>query len=242
MILNEKRTLELLLAIVLFVNVLAWFYARDFKARWINVPPAPGEAGAVVLTLGDKQMAYRALGLMLQNLGDMGGRSTALKDYDYGELTKWFFLMDRLDPVSDFVPFLAAYYFGSSQDPEKLRPMLDYLLTVGRRPEGEKWRWLAQGVFLARYQMKDMDKALELAHVLAEVENEDMPGWARQMPGFVLAAKGEKEAAYAIMMETLKSSADKLHPAEVNYMREYICTRILDEDEARGHSLCQDIP
>ncbi len=240
--LNTEQILAALFTLVILINVLTWFYARDIKGYWINVPPVPGEIGAVSFALGDKQFAYRGLGIMLQNLGDTGGNSTALKDYDFNELTKWFFLMDRLDPKSDYMPFLAAYYFGGSQEPEKIRPMLDYLIQAGGKPEGQKWRWLAQGVYLARYRLNDLDKALEMAHILAKIDNDDMPGWARQMPGMVLTAKGEKEAAYAIMVETLKSSADKLHPAEVNFMRAYICEQVLDADEASAHPLCQDIP
>jgi len=239
---KKDKILKAVLAFVLAVNILTWFYAREAQGRWLNVPPVPGKLGVVSFSLGDKQFAYRSLGIVLQNLGDTGGRTTSLKDYDYDRLTQWFFLMDDLDPISDFVPFLASYYFGGVQDPKKFRPVLDYLAEIGTRPEGQKWRWLAQGVYLARYRMNDLDKALELAYKLARVENDDMPGWARQMPGFVLTAKGEKEAAYALMVETLKSSADKLDPTEVNYMREYICTRILDENEARGHPLCQNIP
>lgn len=234
--------MKVLLALVLFTNVMVWFYARDVRAAWLNVPPVPSQIGAAAFGIGDRQLAYRVFGITLQNMGDTGGRSTSLNDYDYEALTRWFFLMDTLDPKSDYVPFLAAYYFGSVQDPEKFRPVLDYLQLVGARPEGQKWRWLAQGVYIARYRMNDLDKALELAHILAGNENKDMPGWARQMPGFILSAKGEKEAAYAIMVETLKTSADKLHPNEVNYMRDYICTRILDERSAQGHPLCQNIP
>ncbi|GJL84519.1 MAG: hypothetical protein DHS20C02_02940 [Micavibrio sp.] len=242
MFVHREKILKFLLSIAVLANVLTWVYARDVQARWTNVPPVPNELGAAGFALGDKQFAYRALGLMLQNMGDTGGRSTALQDYNYEELTKWLFLMDQLDSESNYVPYLASYYFGSVQKPEMLRPMMDYFVAVGNTPYGEKWRWLAQGVYLARFRMNDLDKALEMAHVLAKIDNDQMPVWARQMPGFVLTAQGEKEAAYAIMVETLKSSADKLHPNEVNAMRAYICIRILDIEEARTHPLCQDIP
>lgn len=231
---------KILLGIALAVNVLTWFYARDVQARWANVPPVPDEAGAAGFGFGDTQFSYRSLGLMLQNMGDSGGRSTALKDYNYDELTKWFFLMNALDPKSDYVPYLAAYYFGGVQNPEMLRPMLDYFIAIGNTSEGEKWRWLAHGAYLARFRMNDLDKALEMANMLAKIEKDDMPLWARQMPAFVMNAKGEKEAAYAIMLETLKSSGGKLHPNEVNAMRAYICEQILDPVAARENPLCKD--
>ncbi len=238
---RKEKIIKIMLGVAVLVNTLTWFYARDVQARWANVPPVPDEIGATSFALGDKQFAYRTLGLMLQNMGDAGGRSTPLQDYDYDELTKWLFLMDRLDPKSDHIPYLASYYFGGVQKPEMLRPMMDYFVAVGNTSYGEKWRWLAQGAYLARFRMNDLDKALEMANTLAKIEKDDMPFWARQMPAFILTAKGEKEAAYAIMLETLKSSAEKLHPNEVNAMRAYICTRILDITEARANPLCEDI-
>ena len=113
--------------------------------------------------LGDPSLAYRANSVVLQNLGNTGGRTVSLDQYNYDDLTQWFFLQDKLDQKSDFIPYLASYYFGSVQDPEIFRPILDYLQMVGERPYEEKWRWLAQAVFMARYTMKDLDKALELA-------------------------------------------------------------------------------
>src|SRR5690606_23680957 len=133
--------------------------------------------------------------------GDTGGRTTSLNDYNYEELAKWFFLADTLDPVSNYVPYLAAFYFGGVQEPEKFRPVLDYLVHVGNRAEGEKWRFLAHAVYLARFELEDNDTALELANKLARVNNPNMPGWTRQMPAFIMNTQGKKEAAYALLLE-----------------------------------------
>ncbi|MCB1556578.1 MAG: hypothetical protein KDJ15_04605 [Alphaproteobacteria bacterium] len=190
------------------------------------------------MALGDTQLAYRSAGIMLQNLGDSGGRAVALKDYDYDRLGRWFSQGDRWDPRSDFMPFLAAYYYGSVPDPKKLDPVITYLAQAGARPSGEKWRWLAQAVFLARYRQEDLAKAYDLATRLASLPVE-MPSWARQMPAFVSLAQGNKEAAYDIMIGILKTEAEKLPPQEVNFMVDYICTRILDAAAASIHPLCQ---
>lgn len=231
-----------LLLIAVLANIGVWHSVRHVKSRWLNVPPVPSEAGILAFTLGDKEFAYRFVSLVLQNLGDVGGRSLMLKEYDYAELTRWMYLADKLDPVSDFVPYLASNYFGAVTPAETMRPMIAYLREIGNRPDGQKWRWLGQAVYLARFRMNDMELAKELAYELANNKNPKIPGWARQMPGFVLNAHGEKEAAYAIMVETLKSSADKLSPQEVNYMRVYICTRILDKKQANSNPLCENLP
>jgi len=235
-----ELSVRCVLAFAIFLNIVFWFYGRDLRTEWGNVPPAPDVQYASAYGLGDSSFAYRMNGLMLQNLGDVGGRVTPLRDYDYQALTDWFFVQDSLDPQSDYTPYLASYYFSAVQDPHKFRPVLDYLKEVGRRPEGEKWRWLAQGVFMARFKMGDLQLALELAKVLAQSKAAGLPTWARQMPVFILNARGDGKAAYALMLQILKTSANTMHPNEVREMKRYICTRILSEEEARDNPLCAE--
>lgn len=237
---KSKRVLRLqiCIAVALFLNVIYWFSVRDVQAQWGNVPPAPENYYAATFGLGDKSFAYRVNSLMLQNMGDSGGRVTPLKDYNFETLTKWFFVQDYLDPRSNYIPQLASYYFGSLQEPEKYRPVLDYLEHVGVRTEGERWRWLAHAVYFARFKLNDQDKALSLAYKLARSEHPDMPGWTRQMPAIILNSEGDSKAAYTIMVEILRSQIDELHPNEVNAMKEYICVRVLTEDERKDNPLC----
>jgi len=237
--LSQEKIIQICLALAFLLNLFCWFYVRDVQSYWTNVPPAPDKKYASVFGLGDSSFAYRINGIVLQNLGDTGGRFTALNHYNYEALGKWFLVQDHLDPVSDFIPYLAAYYFGSVQDPEMLPPVLDYLTETGGRDYGNKWRWLAQGVFLARYQMKDLDRALHMAEILASTKNDNVPEWVRQMPAFVLTARGEEEAAYALFVEILKTRGKQLHPNEVNAMKAFICTRILDANAAKADPICE---
>ncbi len=234
-----EHKVRFFLVLALIFNILFWFYGRGIQSQWTNVPPAPDDKYASAYGLGDASFAYRLNGIMLQNIGDTGGRVTSLKDYNYNDLSRWFFLQNQLDSSSDYTPYLASYYFGSVQEPEKFRPVLDYLMSVGLQTSGEKWRWLAQGVYLARYKMKDLDKALEMAKILANTPYEKAPGWVRQMPAFVMTEKGEKKAAYALLLEILKTSSQDLHPNEVNAMRAYMCSRLLTKEESEVNPLCQ---
>lgn len=239
--LTSKTSLISFFFVAVLLNALVWHSVRPVMARWMNVPPAPALAGASLTGIGDTQFAYRIYGIMMQNFGDTGGRTTALADYDYEALGDWLMLQHRLDPVSDYTPFLAAYVFGGSQKPEKLGPVIRYLEVAAGDGEGQKWRWLAHAVYLARFRMNDMDMALRLAHKLAAFKNPEMASWARQAPVFVMTAMGDKEAAYALMMSLITSDADKLHPNEVNAMVDYLCTRILDKKQAENHPLCADL-
>ncbi len=224
--------------VVLALNVSLWFTVKSLRTEWGNVPPTPGKVGALWTALGDEQFAYRLYGLFIQNMGDTGGRVVSLNEYNYEELSKWFVLQNELDPRSDFTPFLAGYFFGFIKDPEKLRPLVRYLELAAGNGEGEKWRFLAQAAFLARFKMQDQELALKLAYKLSQFDNPGMPPWAKQMPAFILSSEGEKEAAFALMVSLLETERENLHPNEVNAMLDFICTRTLDKDDARIEQIC----
>jgi len=235
---NKKYITYFCFCMVLSLNIAFWTYSNNMRAMWSNVPPVPTIEGAKIMTLGDGQFFYRMSGIMLQNLGDLGGQSTRMSLYNYPMLGEWFSLVDALDEKSNFFPMLAAYYYGPTGEAEDLRPVIDYLTKVGMRPEGEKWRWLAQAIYLARYKHNDINLALELAQILAEHPNTNRPGWSYQMPAFILNAKGDKEAAVGILTRLLIDEVDNMHPVEVSFMVDYICNRLLDEDEKKMHPLC----
>jgi hypothetical protein len=223
----KKKTPFIFFLFFIIANFVFWQYSHKIQAEWANVPPPPAQEKASLLAIGDRQLAYRSYATMLQNLGNTGGRGMALKKYDYEKLRDWFFLTDKLDPLSDAVPMLASSYFGAVDDPKKIDYVLDYLEIAGARAEREKWRWLAQAVFLARHIQKDNDRALDLAYKLASNKNPDMADWAKQMPAFILQDEGQSELAYKIMLNILISNIDTLHPNEINYMQDYICNTLL---------------
>jgi hypothetical protein len=235
----QRQFLYAFFVLIVAAHVFAWLQLRAVQARWLNVPSAPGKAGITAFALGDQQLAYRIVGVMLQNIGDNGGLVTSFKDYDYNHLTEWLFLANSLDSKSRFVPVLASFYFGAVEDPEKLEPLTLYLHKIGSNTDDENWRWLAQAVYLRRYKMKDLDTAYKWAVELANFDKPDMPVWTKQMPAFILNAEGDKEAAYDILVEILKNGKNTLPREEINAMTDYICDRILDEAEAAKEGLCQ---
>ncbi len=238
----------IILAVVVVLQAALWVTVRDQQTKWLGVPPLPSQIGVAAFTLGDQQFAYRAIATMLQNLGDTGGRTTNLSEYDHPLLAEWFTLVTGFDRRSNFIPYIAAYYYGAAGTTVQYLPLITYLRKVGNSPEGEKWRWLVQAIHLARYRAKDLNLAYQLALELSDLARERlgsddaMPAWTLQMPAFVMNAKGEKEAALAILIETLNSSADKLHPNEVIQTRYYICQELLSPAEAQSQPLCQNIP
>lgn len=233
-----KKTLYILFGAMLCLNFFLWVSVRDVKARWTNVPPAPSIAGALTASLGDKHLAYRVYAMMIQNLGNTGGLETNLGAYNFDRLKEWLMLENALDPRPDIVPFLAANLYAAAKSTTEFRPLVEYLDVASGDGQGQKWRWLARAVYIARYKMEDLDLALPLANKLAALPNPDMPLWARQMPAYIMTARGEKQAAYELMVSMLHSSARDLQPNEVNATLDYICTRILDKEEAAQNKLC----
>lgn len=238
---STLNILKICLACAVLANVTFWFHSRDVKSQWLNVPPVPSEFSAVSSTLGDTQFASRVISIMIQNLGSTGGRVTPIKDYDFDKLGAWMMLNYSLDSKSNITPYMAAFYFGASQDPTKIRPVINYLRIAGNSVEGEKWRWLAQAIYLARFKLKDLDLAYKMAKEMEALSRDGMPGWTRHLAVNVLNQQGEKEAALEMMLGILKDKSDKLHPSEVNAMLAYICEQILDPSEAKSHALCVDL-
>lgn len=218
---------DIFLSGALALGFIFWLGSSDLYAKWEGVPPVPTRDGAIMMALGDSEFAYRLGAITLQNLGDGGGRITPIKDYEYDKLGKWFWLLHDLDPASDHVPMLAAYYFGGTRVPKDVRVVVDYLAGVGQNPAGSKWRWLAQAVFLARHRLNNLDLALDLAYKLSKMNlvDDTMPAWARQMPAFVLKEKGDKEDARQ-MVENLLYSSLHFHPNEVNFMAAYLINEL----------------
>lgn len=229
------------LGVGVILNVMVWVYTHNKLPVWANVPPAPSVTAVMGSFLGDKEFAYRGAAITMQAFGNQTGQVQALKDYNYENLGGWFFLADSLNKKSNYVPTLAAYYFGGSQDPSKLMPVITYLRQVGTYPEEDKWRFLGHAVYLARHRMENMELAAQLADELAAVYKPGMPGWILQMKSIIRSDMGQKEMAYSLMLETLKAEQDTLDPIEVKYMLDYICNRILTPQEKKLDPLCHEV-
>ena len=240
---NSPRFVSILLLLTFFIQIFLWSYTRHIQPSWINVPPSPSVNGAAGIGLGDKQLAYRAYGITMQSLGDKNDKSAALSDLNYNMLSKWFDILDGLDPKSNFMPMMVAYYFASTTDSDQLDPVIAYLRRVGLRDAHmhKKWRWLVNAIFFAKHKQKDTDKALAMAYELSALADQgvELPIWAVNMPAMIKLERGDKQSAYQMTIRILQEGADDMHPNEVNFMVDYLCNRILDEAESAQHPVCQ---
>lgn len=227
------------LLLCVIMNIGLWTRTHRLEPHWPNVPKPPSELNLTSSFFGDTALAYRVWALALQNFGNAGGAFTPLKDYNYQYVGEWLDRLDGLDPQSNFAPYLASYYFGASQSPKEQLPyIIAYLEKIGTRPEGEKWRFLAQAVYLARHKMQDMPEALRLAKKLSSIYRPGMPAWTKQMEVLITNEVGDKEAAYILMKSILATETAHMQPQEINFMVDYICTKILTTQQAAADTLC----
>ena len=204
-IINKKSLLNYLVLFIFILQICFWYSTKHIKPEMVIVPKAPTERTVNLLSLGDKQFFFRYLGFKIQNAGDSWGRVTALKDYNYQELIKWFYLLNKLDNVSNYPPTMAAYYYGHTQNGKDTIYIINYLYEHAKQDLRGKWWWLVQAVYLANHRLKDKQLALKIAYTLNSVPKDvKMPIWARQMVAFIHEQLGENQAAKEIILEILK--------------------------------------
>lgn len=212
---------SILLFVFLFFQIVFWNITKEKKPEWTVSPEVPSARMVNAMAFGDKQFLFRVLCFYLQNAGDSGGRFSSLTKYDYSALEKWFYLLDELDSESNYTAAMAAYYYGVTPKTKDVRHVVSYLRSHTRKNPAKKWRWLAHAAYLAKHRIKDEKLALEIAKELAGLDVSDMPLWTRQMPAFIMADMGDKEAARTIMMVIMGTIPD-LPEAEIRFMQNYI--------------------
>lgn len=217
-------------------NYTIWPGTRALLPNLGIVPEVPSDVMVDATTFGDTQLYFRIFGYQIQNAGDSFGRSTPLRDYDYGKLYQWWLIFDGLDSVSDFIPSLVSYYYSATQDrPKHIPYVVDYLEQHADRNPQEKWWWYSQAVYHAKHKLKDNDRALEIAYKMAEKlkDRRDVPIWTHQMPAFILEDKGEYKEACEIILNILESyKREELKQGEINFMMHFINDRIAAMIEA----------
>lgn len=205
------------------LQVLFWVETKPLKPQMDVVPAVPGELAVKALSFGDNEFLFRLLGLHLQNFGDTFGRFTALREYDFGRLSRWFGLLDKLDRESDYIPTLASYYFSQTQNTPDVIYVVQYLRDHSEDRINQKWWWQAQAVYLANNKLNDSDLALELAKPLLYAK--DVPIWVNQLPAFIYEKRGEFGDALAIMQHVQENAAS-IKPGELNFIRHFIEERL----------------
>lgn len=176
----------------------------------------------VLSSLGEPIAASKILNLWLQAFDNQPGVSISFRQLDYTRLTKWLDTILKLDPKGRYPMLVAARVYGSVQDKERQRIMMDYIFYKFNENPDRHWRWLAHATIVAKHELKDMQLALKYANALADkAVGKNIPYWARDMKIIVLEDMGEVEAA-KILVGGLIASGEITDPYEITFLEKKI--------------------
>jgi len=220
-----------LLLVFLGLQLCFWDITRSKLPDMGIVPDVPGRVAVKALSFGDEEFYFRLLALDIQNAGDTFGRFTELYKYDFKKLYAWFTLLDSLDNESDYMPFIASYYYSQTQYVPDVRYVVDYLYQYSAdRPEKKFW-WLAQAVYLAQHKLHDNELALKMAQPLEHADN--APYWVRQLPAFVHESRGEMQDALRII-DHIQANSKNIPDGELKFMTYFVKERLKKLEKMQG--------
>ncbi len=208
-----------------------WKGTKNIKPDLEIVPRVPSKEILKAFALGDEQALFRYNSYILQFAGDTFGRVTALKDYDYPKLYRWWTLLDEIDSKSDLLAYMVGYYYSSSQTPKLHTPyVVDFLEQHADKHPSDKWWWYSQAVYNAKFKMEDNERALGIAKKLADLPAElDIPIWTRQLQAYIYEDEGEYAKACDIIVNVVEDYIEsQLTEGEINFIFHFVQKRLRD--------------
>jgi hypothetical protein len=161
---------------------------------------------ADLASLGERQAASGLLAIHLQSVDSQAGASTRFSELDYPRLLEWLSLLIGLEPGGAYPLLLASQVYAQSADPAQRRMMLDFVYERFFEDPERRWPWLAHAAIMAKHRLHDLPMALKYARAVSD-HARSAPGWARQMPAFILEEMGELESARVMLGALLAENA-----------------------------------
>ena len=185
---------------------LVWSVLQPPLLATADELPEPMNAGLWrVASLGDPITLSRALMLWLQCF-DNGTVTIPYRNLDYARVTRWLDTVLNLDSKSQYPLLAATRLYAEVSDEPRQRLMLNFVYQKFLEDPERRWRWLAQGVLIAKHRLNDLPLALKFAQALADnTNNNAIPSWARQMHIFIHEDLGEVESARILLGGLLES-------------------------------------
>ena len=179
--------------------------------------------------LDDPVALSKILMLWLQAFDNQPGISIPFSRLDYNLLIRWLDRIVELDERSHYPLLAASRLYSLVPDAGKKRLMLEFVRQKFLQDPGRRWQWLAHCIYVAKYQLKDLDLALDYARTLRlQTKSPAVPYWARHMEVYVLEDMGNIEAAKILIGGLLESNQVE-DPAEIRFLQERLNT-LADEE------------
>lgn len=206
------RIPKILLIICFCLQVVLWFYSNRVKPSFIITPYPPTAREIQALSFGDVQFFYRNLAFKLQNAGDKYGHYTNINNYDYHKLVRWFDALDDIDIHSQYIPFMAAYYYSMVQDDKKSLLVADYIFQYAKANPQQNWRLLTTASYIYNKHTSEYSKTQlqKIGNIL--ITTEEIPFWPKTLAAFYLQDQGDICSAYNLI--SLISKDDMIEAKE----------------------------
>ena len=189
--------------IIFFVaQICVWFGARTIKPKYIITPFPPTKTEIEAMSFGDKQLLFRMLVFKIQNAGDAVGQYHNFNEYDYKKLRTWFEALDGIDTHSEYIPYMAAYYYSIVHSVEKSKVIADYVADYASADPQRHWRLLTTALYIYKTQVPhSVNEIYSIGELLLK---QKIPMWAKALAAFFLKESGDICASYELIMQVTK--------------------------------------
>lgn len=174
----------------------------------------------LALSMGSDKLVSYLLLLKVQLHDNQKGSHINYRHLDYAVLSRWLLTLGKLNLQSDYAAFLASRVYSQVPDTGKIRQMINVIETLFRANPEQHWRRMAEACLLAKHQLKDLPRALELAQQVADLPvTVKIPYWARDMRLVLLDELDQYESAQLLISSLLQSGEIK-DPDEIRFLQQ----------------------
>ncbi len=211
----------IVILLLFFTAQLIYHRNQSGVAAVVKPLTAPFEEKYLAISgLSDQIFTAKVLMLWLQAQDNQPGISIPYKDLDYNTLKDWLVVIQSLDENMSYPQLSASRLYSKVLDDDKKRIMLEFVKESYLKRPDQRWQWMAHCVYVAKYELKDLNLALEYGRLIREhTSKENAPVWARQMELFILEDLNEIESA-KILIGGLLESGDIIDNHELSFLKQ----------------------
>lgn len=205
-LLNKALSIESLQAALFCCLILFKLASPPVELQQQDIPRPLPAAHIRLAALGEPPLAAKLITFWLLTVDVQAGRWLRLEELNYPNLTGWLETVQELDPGSEYPATVASGVFIDIKDPERIRWMIAFVERNFKQAPDRRWRWLAQCAVLAKYRLRDLPLALELASSLRRHASPGvLPAWARDLEFLLLQEIGQIATARSVILGILRS-------------------------------------
>ena len=224
--------------IFFLAQIFVWFGSYTIKPRYIITPFPPTKTEIEAMSFGDTQLLFRMLVFKIQNAGDAVGQYHNFNEYDYKKLRTWFEALDDIDDHSEYIPYMAAYYYSIVHSVEKSKVIADYVTKYASSNPQKHWRLLTTALYIYKTQIPHSEN--EIYAIGELLLKQKIPMWAKALSAFFLKESGDICASYELIMQV---TADDEISSEDNIQDRFLIETLntnIEQLKKRGRSVVNE--